>query len=138
MSNPYQATASSIGRTRHLHVATAAFLSVLSVAALCSLIAPAVAYFIASLPADMYLAILGISLSTCIPFGLAAGFIAARFAARKTGVLSVLMLLSVYFVIVPLAYLPQTAGPILDYTALAFGFTIFAALFIGIVLRRWV
>ena len=92
MLNSYQPSGPTVRRASNLLVAAIAFLSVLSVAVLCGLIAPAVAYFIARLPPDMNLAILRVSLSACIPFGLAAAFVAAKFATRETGVLSVLML----------------------------------------------
>ena len=137
MSNPYQATGVPTRLVSNFLIASIAFLFVFSTAALCSLIAPGVAYFIAKAPTYFTMAILRISLATCIPFGIAVGFIAARFATRKTSVLSVLMFLSVFAVIVPLAYSPRTAGPMIDYTTIAFGCTVLSALVIGGLLRRW-
>jgi hypothetical protein len=108
---------------------------VLAVAAFAGSIAPTVAH-LAGAPREFTVALMRVSMSVCIPFGMLLAYLASRYARRKATVASILWLFSAFLVVIPLGLFPSTRGPLIEYTGVALLLIILSAMCSGLVLRR--
>ena len=132
-SSPYPTS-----RLRMLTIrnASIAFLAVIAVSVAASLVMPAVSHFVAEAPSWFTEMVLRLSFGFVLPFGFVVALIGALYAAGRTGITRVLVFSGIYLVLIPLMLHRSTSGPLVDFTAFAYGIIIATAVVVGWNLRR--